>query len=54
MQILHNREVALMGVSLARAKHLATGAAAKNDQASRYRHDIVWQAGVRWLETVQS
>jgi hypothetical protein len=42
-----------MGVSLARAKHLATGAAAKNDHASRYRHDIVWQAGLGWLEKGQ-
>jgi hypothetical protein len=46
-------EVALIGVSLARAKHLATGAAAKNDQASRCRHDIVWQVRLGWLEKVQ-
>jgi hypothetical protein len=43
-----------MGVSLARAKHLATGAAAKNDQANRCRHDIVWEARLGCLEKVQS
>jgi uncharacterized protein (DUF1778 family) len=40
-------EVVLMGASLARAERLGTGSAAKNDQASRGCHDVVWQTELR-------
>jgi len=47
------REVVLMGLSLARAERLATRPPAKNDQASGCCHDIVWRAGLGWLEKVK-